>query len=81
MIKKQKTLSAVQSSVEQLKKGSQKEFRIDSKLVEKLVKNIRQRSEDHSLANKDPKVQTKRNIVDRSQNSQAMLDHLMTDLP
>ena len=42
-------LDAAADSAEQIKKGNQKEFPVDSYLVDRLGKNIQKRSEDHNL--------------------------------
>ena len=49
MLEKQALVDAAADSAEQIKKGNQKEFPVDSYLVDRLVKNIQKRSEDHSL--------------------------------
>ena len=48
MLEKQVLLDAAADSAEQIKKGNQKEFTVDSYLVDRLVKNIQKRSEDHN---------------------------------
>ena len=49
-------LEAAADSVEQMKKGNAKEFPVDSDLVDRLVKNILRRSEDHSLSSKPARM-------------------------